>query len=219
MATMAVRVAKDDLQLLDAWVTGDAASARELIGRHTGALVRFFERNSTGPVEDLVQDTLLACVETRDRYRREAGFRGYLFGIARNVLCAHLRARKRQHRDVDLDPGCVQDLGPTPSEVIARKTEEWLLLVALRRLPTKSQALLGLYHWHGLTGPELAGLYGVNEGTVRSRLLRATDALRAVMGRLTETRVGLESTWADFEGWAGSLPQVRGEHDTAGSAA
>lgn len=213
------RIRKDDFELLDAWASGSDAAARELIQRHMHALFRFFERKVNGPVDDLMQDTLVACVEGRHRFRREAGFRSYLFGIARNVLFVHLRDRNREYGELDLDSNCLQDLGPTPSEVVARRNEEQLLLDALRRLPVETQVLLELYHWQQLTGPELAGLYGVREKTVRSRLSRAKDALRIVVAGLAESPALVHSTWADFESWARSLPKLVEDDDTAGSPA
>jgi RNA polymerase sigma factor (sigma-70 family) len=199
---------QDDFDLLDRWAAGDNTAARELVQRHTGALVRFFERKLQGPVEDHVQDTLLACVESRDRFRRESGFRGYLFGIARNVLFAQLRARNREHGELDLESSCLHDLGPSPSEIIARKKEERLLLEALRHLPVDTQVLLELYFWQRVTGPEIATMYGIGEKALRSRLLRAKKALQAIVGKLAESPSLLHSTWADFEGWAKELPSL-----------
>jgi RNA polymerase sigma-70 factor (ECF subfamily) len=175
-----------DFELLDAWTSGDGAAARMLIERHRAALVRFFGRKLGEPAEDLVQDTLLACVEGRDRFRRQSRFRSYLLGIARNVLFAHLRSR--QHEQIDLDATRLEDESPTPSDLLARETDERLLLAALQRLPTQTRTLLELYHWQGLTGPELASVLGIGERTARSRLLRAKERLRAIAGRLAATQ-------------------------------
>lgn len=203
----------DDFELLDAWARGDASAARELVQRHTATLVRFFERKLSGPVEDHVQDTLLACVEGRDRFRRDAGFRGYLLGIARNIFFAHLRDRNRGHGELDLEASCMRDLGPTPSEVIVRKKEERLLLEALRHLPVETQVLLEFYYWQRLTGPELAAVYGIGEKALRSRLLRAKAALRQVIERLADSPALLHSTWADFESWTAGLPKLDDDDD------
>lgn len=63
--------------------------------RYTAPLMRFFDRKLEGPIEDLVQDTLLACIKGRHDFRREGGVRSYVFGIARHVLFAALRAKHR----------------------------------------------------------------------------------------------------------------------------
>jgi RNA polymerase sigma factor (sigma-70 family) len=198
---------RSDVELLEAWGHGDSVAARELIGRHIGSLHRFFDRKVEGAADDLVQETLLACLANRDRIRGTAGFRGYLFGIARNLLFDHLRKRHRGPVPLDLDSSCLHELGPTPSQQVAQKREEQLLLAALRRLPVDTQVLLELYHWQGVSGPELAELYGLGERALRSRLHRAKEELHEVMASVAESPELLASSIADFEAWGRALPK------------
>lgn len=199
----------DDFALLDAWAAGDSAAARELLRRYTGPLVRFFDRKLDGPIEDLVQDTLEACIKGRDRFRREAGFRSYVFGIARNVLYAALRAKHRAFGELDMETSCMADLAPSPSRLVEQKQERRVLLEALRRLPIDTQVMLELYHWQKLTGPEVAEALGIGERALRTRLFRAMEALREAVAEVAEAPALLASSWADFEGWAQALPRIR----------
>lgn len=198
---------RTDYDLLDAWAAGDSAAPRELLGRHVGALFRFFDRKVHGAADDLVQETMLGCLAGRDRIRREAGFRGYLFGIARNVLFDHLRARHRAAGPLDPEASCLHEIGPTPSERVAQKQEQRLLLDSLRRLPIDTQVLLELYHWQGLSAPELAQMYGLGERALRSRLHRAKESLHEIMAQLADTPELLASSVADFEAWGRALPK------------
>lgn len=200
----------DDFELLDAWGTGDRRAARELLRRHTGALMRFFDRKLDGPVEDAVQDTLLACVEARHRFRREAGFRSYLFGIARNVLFAALRAKHRETGELDPESSRLADLAPSPSRLVEHNAERRVLLESLRRLSLDNQVLLELYHLQRLSGPELADALGLSERAVRSRLHRAMAALRDAFAEVADSSELVASSWADFEGWAQALADPRG---------
>jgi len=134
--------------------------------------MRFFDRKLEGPIEDLVQDTLLACIKGRHDFRREGGFRSYVFGIARHVLFAALRAKHRAAA-IDVEVSRLVDLEPSPSRLVAHKREMRVLLDALRRLPIETQILLDLYHWQRLSGPELATALGIGERALRSRLHRA----------------------------------------------
>lgn len=196
----------DDFGLLDAWAAGDNSAAKALLGKHVGALFRFFDRKIEGAADDLVQETMLGCLRGRLQFRRETGFRGYLFGIARNVLFDHLRARHRAAVPFDPEASSLDDVGPRPSEHIAAKREHRLLLDALRRLPIETQVLLELYHWQELSGPEIAQIYGLGEKAIRSRLHRAKAALHDAMTELAETPELLASSVADFEAWARGLP-------------
>lgn len=198
-----------DFALLDDWAAGDSAAARELLRRYTGPLVRFFDRKLDGQVEDLVQDTLLGCISGRDRFRREAGFRSYVFGIARNVLFAALRAKHRGANELDVETSCLAGLEPSPSGLVAHKRELRVLLEALRRLPIDTQVLLELYHWQKLSGPELAAALGIGERALRSRLHRATGALREAAAVVAESPELLASSLANFEEWAQGLPAAK----------
>jgi RNA polymerase sigma factor (sigma-70 family) len=204
---------RSDAELLEAWAAGDTAASTELLGRHVGALFRFFDRKLDGAADDLVQETLLGCLAGRARIRGEAGFRGYMFGIARNVLYDHLRARHRAAGSLDVEASCLFELGPSPSERMVRKREQRLLLEALRRLPIDTQVLLELYYWQELSGPDLAEMYGLGERALRSRLHRAKQSLHDAMRGLAESTDELGSSLADFESWARALPKDEASSD------
>jgi RNA polymerase sigma factor (sigma-70 family) len=197
-----------DFELLDAWVGGDRAAAQVLFDRYTVPLYRFFHNKVTGGIEDFVQDTLVACIAGRDRFRRESSFRTYLFATARHVLWQHLR--KQRVRGVALDPerSSLHELGPSPSTLAARRAEHRLLLEALRHLPVETQILLELYHFEELTAIELAAMYDVTEVALRGRLHRAKEALRAKIEELSRSPDLLRSTWDGFEKWAAELRAV-----------
>lgn len=133
------------------------------------------------------------------------GFRGYLFGIARHVLYAHLRAKHRAPGELDLESSSMAELAPSASRIVDAKRERRILFEALRLLPVETQVLLELHHWQRLSGPELAEALGIGLPAVRSRLHRALGALREAVDRVAESPELLASSWADFEGWARGL--------------
>jgi RNA polymerase sigma factor (sigma-70 family) len=188
-----------DFDLLTAWAAGDADAAGRLIKRHTGALYRFFDRKVDGAVEDMVQETFVACVERVGHIRPEVGFRAYMFGVARHVLCARLRAQHRQPGELDLESSSLREVGPTPSELVVDAQEEKLLQEALRWLPVETQLLLELYYWQDLTANDLASIYGAAVPAIRSRLRRAKDALRDAVARVAQSPDLLRSTLAELE--------------------
>lgn len=196
-----------DFDLLTAWAGGDSDAAARLIKRHTGALYRFFDRKVGDAVEDMVQETFVACVERVGHIRPEVGFRAYMFGVARHVLCARLRASHRQPGELDLDSSSLREVGPTPSEIIGDAHEEKLLQEALRWLPVETQLLLELYYWQDLTANDLASIYGAGVPAIRSRLRRAKDALREAVARVAASPDLLRSTWAELERREAALPE------------
>ena len=193
-----------DRELVAAWKAGDAAAGDTLFTRHFDGLYRFFRNKLEGPVDDLIQRTFLACLETRDAFRGDSTFRTYMFAVARRELYAHFRARKRDHA-ADIGDSSIRELGISPSEAVALDHDTRVLLRALQRIPLNHQIILELYYWEKLTAPALAEVFGVAEGTIRSRIRYAKDALRATMLDLGERPATVERTLEDFDRWASAV--------------
>jgi len=195
----------DDFELLTAWRQGDERAGNTLFRRHFRALFRFFSTKLDGPVDDLVQETMLACVKGRDRFRHDALFKTYLMRVARNRLFSHYKSRER-----NFDPmhSSAIDGGASPSSAMAGGEDRARLLAALRRIPLEFQVTLELYYWEGLKGRELAAVLDISDHTVRSRLSRARAQLRAELALLSKTSPGdLETIErdGDFDAWAAQL--------------
>ena len=193
-----------DVELLERWRAGDAASGSALLQRQFDTLYRFFRTKVDGSaLPELVQQTMLACVENRDRYRGEARFSTYVYAIARSVLVAHYR--KGQREDAVFDPwrSSVEELGPRMSLAFLEREQHRLLVRALRALPVDQQILLELHYWETLSGPELADVLEVPEGTVRTRLRRAKQLLREALQHAEADPAA--STEADLDRWVESL--------------
>ncbi len=167
----------DDWELLAAWRAGDAQAGNELVAAHFPAVSRFFRSKLGDDIEDILQQTFLACVEGRDRIEG-ASFRSYLFGVAARRLFDHLRSRYRAGKEIAFSVTSLADLGTTPSEGAARNERARLLQTALRQIPVDAQVALELAYWEGLSGAEIAVALDLELGTVRSRLSRARDHLR-----------------------------------------
>jgi len=191
-----------DFELLTAWRGGDAEAGNALFERHFTAVNRFFRSKVDTGVEDLVQATFLACVEGRERFEGRSSFRGFLFGIARNQLLGFYRHR---HRGVVVEDISVVDLGASPSQAMAGREEERILLRALRRLPLDHQITLELFYWENLKTYELADVLGISPHTARSRLSRARAGLREQVERVAKDPAGAQSTLNDLDGWACAL--------------
>jgi len=196
---------RSDIELLEAWRSGDEQAGNELFHRHFDSVCRFFRNKIADGVEDLIQRTFLACVESRDRFRGDASFRTYLFVVARNELCTHLARARKSPLCFDPREQSIEATGLSPSTVLARQGEHRLLLQALRRLPLDHQILLELFYWEDLSGRELATVLEVPEGTVRTRIRKARADLVRTMHKIAMSPDVLETTVADLDDWAKGL--------------
>lgn len=145
------------------------------------ALRRFARKLRPHDVDELVQDTLLAGLESRGRFRGEASFATYLFQIARNVLRSQRRAQARRST-------WIENADDTPKDVPCEQEPEAFDLArtaklssALESLPHELQHVIRLVYFEELTQEQTARRLSVPAGTVASRLRRAREHLRKTL--------------------------------------
>lgn len=183
---------RDDLALLSAWSDGDEHAGNELFRRHFEPIYRFFRSKVEDGVEDLVQQTFLACVRNRDAFRGDSSFRTYLFQVARSKLYDALR--KRQRGGVAVSMCSMADLRTSPSTWAAHKQELELLYLALEQLPLELELAIELFYFEDQSAREVAAILEIPEGTVRSRLRRAIASLRETIGNLAGSKERARAT-------------------------
>lgn len=168
-------------------------------------MFRFF-CNKVGDEQagDLVQATFLACVERRDGFRGESSVRTFLFAVARRRLYSYFESKQRADQRFDAAVSSVADFGATPSQLVERRRSYGMLLTALRTLPLEMQTLLELHYWERLTGPQLALVFDVAEGTVRTRLRRAKQLLTTAIDQLPQSR-SMATGAMNLEAWANEV--------------
>jgi RNA polymerase sigma factor (sigma-70 family) len=199
-----------DSELLERWNAGDADAGEELFERHFDAIYRFFHTKSPQHCEDLVQRTFAACIAKRTRLRDATSFKAFLYGIARIELLQSFRLRAREDREINLGEDSVFDLDPSPSRIAASKQEQQLLLDALRRIPVDLQIVIELHYWENMSTAEIAQVVEVPQGTVKSRLRRAREAIVEALQTTANDKKLLESTLVGFEGWVDDIKALLG---------
>jgi RNA polymerase sigma-70 factor (ECF subfamily) len=200
----------DEFELLRSWQGGSARSGEILFDRYFQAIARFFQSKCGEGVEDLVQETFLAVQKARDRIEKTS-FRNYLFGTAHNLLRAHLRRRHEER--FDSRQMSVADLNPGMSSMIAATDQQRVLQLALQRVPLDHQIVLELRFWEGMTGPQIAEVLELPEGTVRTRLRKALLRLEKTIAEIEASPELLEMTLRDFSKWKDELREIVGLDD------
>lgn len=198
----------DELAELNRWCAGDAAAGQALFKRHHEAVYRFLAAKVDSDLDDVVQETFLACVRSRKQFRKQSSFRTYLFAIARHVLYHHWRTRPQRAAAVDFDEVSIASLSTSVRGRLAKGDEYARLLDALSEIPLEQQLLLELYYWQGLEGEQLAEIFEVSPATIRSRLFRAREVLRDELARSAKHPVRQAADTESFDAWARSLPPI-----------
>ena len=140
---------------------------------------------SDGEIEDLVQETYLRALRSLPRFRGDAPVRLWLLSIARRTCADHVRRRQRQRRLLDrltIEAACARRRPPIAGDISAT-------VDLLQRLDPDRREAFALTQLAGLSYEEAAAVVGCPIGTIRSRVARARDDLRAAFGDRRDRRL------------------------------
>ncbi len=177
----------NDMELIQRILAGDLESFRLLVRRYEGpvfCLVRNLVRDLQES-EDLAQEIFLAAYRNLAVYDpRRASFSTWLYTIARNK-CWHALQKKRPLMLAEL-PEQTDDSTPDASAVQEELFQR--LDAALDELPLEQRTAFVLAEIQGLSLEEISRIEGVKVGTIKSRLSRGREKLRALLGPIEELR-------------------------------
>lgn len=179
-----------DLDLVVNWQAGSQEAFSTLVQRHQQRVFRLLFRmlGDRDEAEDLTQETFLNLHRHGKRFRRESRFSTFVYRVAVNVALNRRRSlgRKRAHMNALVDSQKTGEnlpnspVGPEAS-ALSRELQHQVQN-AISSLSPGLRAPLVLYDIEGRPYSEIATILGVAQGTVKSRIHRARNALRAVLG-------------------------------------
>ena len=175
--------------LIERCAAGDEAACAELVANHQRMVygLAFNLLDDRDEALDLSQEVFLRVFRTLSRFRGQSVLRTWIYRIVVNQVRNRQRWWRRRHRSdqVSLDDHMakVGELESTrevlPDRLLASKETAALIWQALERLPFDQRTVLILREIEGLRYEEIAFSLGIAVGTVKSRLTRARQALRA----------------------------------------
>lgn len=131
---------------------------------------------STELAEDAVQEALVRAWQQLPSLRDPDRFDAWLYRLVVNA-CAdqgrQLRRWSMQVRPLPVDLATDDDTGAVADRERLER--------GFARLKPEQRAVVVLHHYNGFSAAEIARLLGIPEGTARSRLHYATEALRAAL--------------------------------------
>ena len=143
----------------------------------------FVLTGSAAEAEEAAQDAFLKAWHALGRFRAGAPFRPWLLTIVAREAGTRRRSAGRRAAwtaRAAQDERWAPPAAAEPTEVAVLQRERTAaLLAALGRLDERDREVVELRHVLGLSERETAGVLGVRPGTVKSRLSRALDRLRA----------------------------------------
>ena len=183
---MATPIDDPDLELVEQWKAGDEKAFEELVRRHEKRVYRLLYRmmGTREEAEDVSQETFLSLYRHGKRFRSEARFSTFVYRVAANAALnrrrtlgrSRARINKLAERQAAGDDLPSQPRDPEDSTLGHELTGH--VHAALEQLTPSLRLPVVLYDIEGLPYGEIAGILGVAEGTVKSRIHRARQALR-----------------------------------------
>ena len=186
-----------DELLIERIKAGDMAAYNVMVIRHYD---RIFSRvlqllNNKQDAEEVTQDAFIRAHRGLENFRGDASFSTWLYQIATNL--AHNRYwywfRRKRDQSISLDQPQCEDGSLTlenvmrcadenPAEAVV--TQEFVDRVSacMQHLNDKHKEVLILRNVKNLTYDEIAQQLEISVGTVKSRIARARESLRGLLG-------------------------------------
>lgn len=167
---------------------GDRAAFAHLVRRHQDAVHRFILRmlGSHEEALELTQETFIKVWQALPQWQPQAQFKTWMYRIASNTAMDALRRRKIVEMvplEEDYD---VAASGPGPEMQLQSRQRLRSLESALAALPAEQREAILLREIEGLSYAEISAALNIHEGTVKSRLARAREAIASAV-RESET--------------------------------
>jgi RNA polymerase sigma-70 factor (ECF subfamily) len=137
--------------------------------------------------EDATQRALLKALGARGRFRGDSQLYTWLYRILVNQCKDRYKSRGRAQRTfVEMPPeaeAMAASSAPSAQELLEEAEQSQLVRRAIAQLPPRLREILVLRHYEELPYDEIARVLGCPVGTVRSRLSKAREEVRALIER------------------------------------
>jgi len=178
----------DDADLVARAQRGDAAAYEELVTRYQGIAFRtaYVLAGSAADAEEAAQDGFVKAYRALGRFRAGAPFKPWLLEIVGNEARNHRRSAGRRERLAlrAAAEGPSGGAAPSPEATLVASEQRRRLLDAVEALRDDDRLVISCRYFLELSEEETAAALGIARGTVKSRLSRALERLRAQMGEV-----------------------------------
>jgi RNA polymerase sigma-70 factor (ECF subfamily) len=183
-----------DERLLEQAGNGNTAAFQILYERYRDPIFRFAYRllGSVEAAEDVAHDCFLSLIKEPGRFdSTRASLRTYLYAAARNQAAKRYQSFGRETAIDELadEPRSADRQGPMALVLDDELAGE--VAQAIASLPPLQREALVLFEYEDLSLAEIAAVVGADTGTVKGRLFRAREKLRARLDRYF--RIGHEA--------------------------
>jgi RNA polymerase sigma-70 factor (ECF subfamily) len=201
-----------DHELVNRCKAGDEAAFSEIIKRYYPRIraLALQTLHNDADAEEVAQDTFIRAHRGLANFRGDASLATWLYciglNLARNRYWYFFRRRRQDTLSIDkpVAEGSTQSFAEVLSDGVSDPRKETmhsefagLVSAAMERLDRSHREILSMRGTLDLSYEEIAAILGMNVGTVKSRIARAREKLRALLVQAAP-EFGREAALADF---------------------
>jgi RNA polymerase sigma-70 factor, ECF subfamily len=171
-----------DEDLIARIANGDRLAMKVLFARHHVRVYRFVLRmvRNEATAEDLISEVFLDVWRQADKFEGRSTVSTWMLSIARFKALSALRRRS----DAELDEetaAAIEDQADDPEVALTKKDKGAALRQCLTRLSAEHREIIDLVYYHEKSVEEVAGIVGIPEATVKTRMFYARKKLSELL--------------------------------------
>jgi RNA polymerase sigma-70 factor (ECF subfamily) len=161
---------------------GDRLAMQVLFARHNVRVYRFVLRivRNEATAEDLISEVFLDVWRQADKFEGRSAAATWMLSIARFKALSALRRRSDAELD-DETAGAIEDQADDPEVTLAKKDKGAALRDCLAKLSAEHREIVDLVYYHEKSVEEVAGIVGIPEATVKTRMFYARKKLSELL--------------------------------------
>ncbi|MDD5504641.1 MAG: sigma-70 family RNA polymerase sigma factor [Candidatus Omnitrophica bacterium] len=176
---------KEDSLYIDRFLSGDITGFEMLVRKYQDRALNIIYSliGRDGESEDIMQEAFLRVYHNLKGFNRNSSFSTWFYRIIVNLTYDFLRKRRNAIQDENSIKESVSGQAD-PRKALSLKEEGLIVSKALEDVPVKFRAALVLKDIEGLSYKDISRILCCSIGTVESRIYRARQCLKKVLGRL-----------------------------------
>jgi RNA polymerase sigma-70 factor (ECF subfamily) len=161
---------------------GDRLAMQMLFARHHVRVYRFVLRlvRNEATAEDLISDVFLDVWRQAGKFEGRSAVSTWMLSIARFKALSALRRKPEAELDEETADR-IEDDADDPETALAKKNKGAQLRQALSALSNEHREIIDLVYYHEKSAEEVAGIVGIPEATVKTRMFYARKKLSEVL--------------------------------------
>jgi RNA polymerase sigma-70 factor, ECF subfamily len=161
---------------------GDRLAMQVLFARHHVRVYRFVLRmvRNQATAEDLISEVFLDVWRQAGKFEGRSAVSTWLLSIARFKALSALRRRPEEELDEEAAQQ-IEDTADDPEAALEKKDKAAILRQCLTALSAEHREIIDLVYYHEKSVEEVAGIVGIPEATVKTRMFYARKKLSELL--------------------------------------